>query len=492
MSGQIFISYRREESRWSARSLHDRLSARFDRNQIFMDIDAIAPGDDFINVIEKTVGECDVLIAVIGSHWLTCVDEQGGRRLDNPEDFVRREIATALKRDIRVIPVLVDRASMPRSTDLPDDLKPLVRRNALEITDTGFDDDCRRLGVAIEEVLEKHKRERPERRENKRSEAECRETEGKEHPAADAEQKVERKPPGKRKPRFVAAMMLWLALAFVLAIGAAVYFGFLRPGPSPTVLGTAYWRTCYGMTASEYKRISEELKRQAFRLTDLTGYSVGGQARYAAIWEKRDGPPWEAPFGLTSAQYQQTFEDLRMRGYRPLRISAYSIEGQAFFAGVWEQRTGPAWEVRREMAAAEFQQMSDKLKGKGYRLTDVSGYSVGGQARYAAIWEKGDGPPLEAPYGLTSAQYQQTFEDLRTRGYRPLRISAYSIEGHAFYAGVWEQSTGPAWDARREMAAAEFQRVCDELKSKGYRLTDVSGYDVGGQDRYAAIWEKNI
>ncbi|MBV8642212.1 MAG: toll/interleukin-1 receptor domain-containing protein, partial [Verrucomicrobia bacterium] len=157
MSGQIFISYRREESRWSARSLHDRLCARFDRNQIFMDIDAIAPGDDFINVIEKTVGECDVLIAVIGSHWLTCVDEQGSRRLDNPEDFVRREIATALKRDIRVIPVLVDRASMPRSTDLPDDLKPLVRRNALEITDTGFDDDCRRLGVAIEEVLEKTK-----------------------------------------------------------------------------------------------------------------------------------------------------------------------------------------------------------------------------------------------------------------------------------------------------------------------------------------------
>jgi Bacterial tandem repeat domain 1 len=333
-------------------------------------------------------GECDVLIAVIGSHWLTCVDEQGGRRLDNPEDFVRREIATALKRDIRVIPVLVDRASMPRSTDLPDDLKSLVRRNALEISDTGFDDDCRRLGVAIEKVLEKTKRERPERRENERLEAECRETEGKEHLAAEPEQKAERKPPGKRKPRFAAAMMLLLALAIGLAIVAAVYFEFLRPGPSPTVLGTAYWRTCYGMTASEYQRISDELKRQGFRLTDMTGYSVGGQARYAAIWEKRDGPPLQAPYGLTSAQYQQTFEDLRMRGYRPLRISAYSIEGHAFYAGVWEQSTGPAWDARHEMAAAEFQQVSDKLKGKGYRLTDVSGYDVGRQDRYAAIWEK--------------------------------------------------------------------------------------------------------
>jgi hypothetical protein len=155
MSGQIFISYRREESRWSARSLYDRLSARFDRKQIFMDIDAIALGDDFIKAIEKMVAKCDVLIAVIGAHWITSKDEQDSRRLDNPEDFVRKEIGTALKRDIRVIPVLVDGALMPRSTDLPDDLKPLVRRNALRVTDTSFDDDCRRLIVAIEEVLEK-------------------------------------------------------------------------------------------------------------------------------------------------------------------------------------------------------------------------------------------------------------------------------------------------------------------------------------------------
>src|SRR6266481_170049 len=177
MSGQIFISYRREESRWIARSLYDRLSGRFDRKQIFMDIDAIALGDDFVKAIEKTVGECDVLIAVIGTHWLNCKDEEDSRRLDNPEDFVRREIATALKRDIRVIPVLVDGASMPRSTDLPDDLKPLVRRNALRVSDTGFDDDCRRLAAAVEQVLEKTTAEQREREEKERLEAEQRQRE---------------------------------------------------------------------------------------------------------------------------------------------------------------------------------------------------------------------------------------------------------------------------------------------------------------------------
>src|SRR5208282_1306947 len=167
MSGQIFISYRREESRWSARSLRDRLSASFDPNQIFMDIDTIALGEDFVKAIETTVGKCDVLIALIGNNWLTSKDDQGGRRLDNPEDFVRMEIATALKREIRVIPVLVDGALMPRSPDLPEDLKPLIRRNALRITDTSFDGDCQRLAAAIRLVLEKAPAEEQERGNNR-------------------------------------------------------------------------------------------------------------------------------------------------------------------------------------------------------------------------------------------------------------------------------------------------------------------------------------
>ena len=192
MSGLIFISYRREESRWSARSLYDRLTQRFDRKQIFMDVDAIALGEDFVKTIEETVGSCDVLIAVIGAHWLTSTDEQGGRRLDNPEDFVRMEIATALRRDIRVIPVLVDGASMPRSTDLPDDLKPLVRRNALRVSDTGFDDDCRRLAAAVEQVLEKTTAEQREREEKERPEAERHEREERERQEVERRQNEEK------------------------------------------------------------------------------------------------------------------------------------------------------------------------------------------------------------------------------------------------------------------------------------------------------------
>jgi TIR domain-containing protein len=185
MSGQIFISYRREESRWSAGRLYDRLTARFDPKQIFMDIDGILLGDDFVEVIQGRVTECDILIAVIGTHWLTSPDEQGNRRLDNPEDFVRMEIATALTRGVRVIPVLVDGALIPRSLDLPDDLRPLVRRNALRISDTSFNDDCRRLISTIEQVLEKIATERPEREKKDHLEAERRNGEEKERREAE-------------------------------------------------------------------------------------------------------------------------------------------------------------------------------------------------------------------------------------------------------------------------------------------------------------------
>jgi hypothetical protein len=126
MNGQIFINYRREDGRWSARSLYDRLVTRFGRKQIFMDVDTLKPGVDFFRAIEKSVGSCDVLIAIIGTQWLSCSDAEGRRRLDDPEDFVRVEIATALRREIRVIPVLLDGATMPRQSDLPDDLQLLV------------------------------------------------------------------------------------------------------------------------------------------------------------------------------------------------------------------------------------------------------------------------------------------------------------------------------------------------------------------------------
>ena len=159
----IFVSYRRQDSAGHAGRLFDRLVEHFGRDRIFMDIDTIEPGEDFVTVIENAVSSCDVLIAVIGRSWLS---PNGSGRLDRPTDFVRLEIATALRRDIRVIPVLVQRASLPKPQELPEDLVNLTRRNAVELTDLRWQTDVEQLICVMERVLAPASRTRAANRSN--------------------------------------------------------------------------------------------------------------------------------------------------------------------------------------------------------------------------------------------------------------------------------------------------------------------------------------
>jgi len=146
----IFISYRRDDSEGQAGRLYDDLSRRFGDASVFMDVTAIEPGLDFRKVIDHNVASCGVLLAVIGPGWLEAKDESGQRRLDNPTDFVRLETASALKRDIPVVPVLVHGARMPRSDQLPEDLGELAYRNGLELTHARWDSDVEVLVKALQ------------------------------------------------------------------------------------------------------------------------------------------------------------------------------------------------------------------------------------------------------------------------------------------------------------------------------------------------------
>ena len=141
----IFISYRREDSAGYAGRLYDRLSGHFGAESVFMDIDTLEPGVDFVEVIERAMSQCDILLVLIGQRWLNAADSTGQRRLDNPEDFVRLEIQAGLDRGIRVIPMLVEGAAMPSSRDLPEVLTKLARRNALELSDTRWHTDVDKL-----------------------------------------------------------------------------------------------------------------------------------------------------------------------------------------------------------------------------------------------------------------------------------------------------------------------------------------------------------
>jgi tetratricopeptide (TPR) repeat protein len=153
MAGKIFINYRRDDSIGTAGRLHDRLAQAFGRDQLFMDVDHIPAGVDFVGHLNVQVAACDVFLAIIGPNWLDAKDESGRRRLDKPDDFVTIEIAAALARNIRVIPVMIEGARMPKAEEVPDSIKPLVRRHAVEVRHAQFGRDAEALVEKVSEAL---------------------------------------------------------------------------------------------------------------------------------------------------------------------------------------------------------------------------------------------------------------------------------------------------------------------------------------------------
>jgi TIR domain len=142
---KVFLSYRRDDTGGRAGRLFDVLVARFGARSVFQDVNAVAPGLDFTAQVEAAIEASDVVLVVIGPKWLGGVDPDGGRRIDRPEDFVRQEVSRALASGIPVVPVLVEGVSLPPADELPDDVAPLVLRQAVTLRDVSWHNDVNDL-----------------------------------------------------------------------------------------------------------------------------------------------------------------------------------------------------------------------------------------------------------------------------------------------------------------------------------------------------------
>jgi TIR domain len=147
---RIFINYRRGDTSSNASRLCEWLGERYGEEQVFMDVDAIEPGLDWARAIENAVGSADLVLAMIGNDWVAELK----RRSAEEDDFMRYELETALNRDIRVIPVLVQGAKMPKTAELPESLSSLTRRQAFEIRDERFRFDKEELFRRVDRALE--------------------------------------------------------------------------------------------------------------------------------------------------------------------------------------------------------------------------------------------------------------------------------------------------------------------------------------------------
>jgi hypothetical protein len=298
MGRAIFISYRRDDTEGEAGRLFDDLVRSFDEDSVFMDVAGINPGMDFRKAIDDNVANCGVLLAIIGPAWSSIKNAAGARRLDDPNDFVRLEIGSALARDVAVIPVLVHDAKMPRPEDLPESLKDLAFRNSVEITHARWNSDVQLLTTALGRYVA---------------------------PAAagdtapvHATVAVQLPPPTvpaqeKRSAPSSIPLMLGIGAAVVLALGIVAFLLF-RPSPGKDLLGT--WTN---PTPVEQNGL-EKLEVSSGGSSPLTMHAWGKCGQLECDWGVQ-------PATLSGEQAQATWQlGTDAAGSDPKRVAAVLIK----------------------------------------------------------------------------------------------------------------------------------------------------------------------
>jgi CubicO group peptidase (beta-lactamase class C family) len=249
------------------------------------------------------------------------------------------------------------------------------------------------------------------------------------------------------------------------------------------------WQARHDLDAAAFQSTFDQLVAGGYRLVDISGYVSGADVRYAGIWVRQNGPAWQARHAMTAANYQTTFSALVGQGYRLVRISAFATPAGTRFGAIWDMSAAAQWQAQHGMNAAAYQLKFNQMAQTGYRLVDLCGYDEGGQDLYAAIWEQSPGPAWQAFHGLDATQYQSRFSQLAAQGYLPHRVSGYTVGGVQRYAAIWQQRTSIGWQARHGIDAATYQRAFDDALYQGYQLRQVCGYATPAGPRFAALWD---
>ncbi len=244
----------------------------------------------------------------------------------------------------------------------------------------------------------------------------------------------------------------------------------------------------HGMSSSEYQTAYNKYSgTQKMRLADVSVYNRNGQQTYAAIWDNKTGPSWVARHAMGEAGYQAEVNTQKQAGYRPDRISAADINGTVIFACIFN-KTSAAWEARHNMSAQQYQTEYNNWVGtKGYRLVEVCGYKRNGQETYAAVWEKSSGPSYVARHAMSASQFQTEFDTQYGNGYKPVRISGFEAGGQTRYAAIFEKMNDGVY-ARSALTEYNYQAEYDNNWGTGSKLKHISGFNVNGKVYFAALW----
>ncbi len=195
---------------------------------------------------------------------------------------------------------------------------------------------------------------------------------------------------------------------------------------------------------------------------------------------------WYDVYSLEESRFRVMNHDFKKHGYRLRRVSAFNTRDGVCYAALWQLAPGPEWESMHAVKPADFEKAIADFKQRGYRMTHIDA-----RVNYAAIWERGDNALQQVFVGLTLLEFEQQLATLTAQGLRPLRISATAAGSAPSFAVIFDKATSAVWQSKHQLAAADFVKADNAAKAQGYRLSDASGYMLGGKPNFSGIWEKS-
>lgn len=252
------------------------------------------------------------------------------------------------------------------------------------------------------------------------------------------------------------------------------------------------WVARHNMTATTYQQEFNTWIGQGYRLTQISGYYSGGQDRFAAIWKKvTNSPAWQAKHGLNATEYQAIFNQLTSQGFRPVQVSVYPSGSTARYAAIFDKPNNtPSWVARHNLNAAKYQEEFDTWTSQGYYPVDIGAATVNGQSVHTVIFEKpANKPAWEARHNLSASQYQAEFDKWANQGYRLKKVCGYEINNQPAYAAIWEKSGSGYWFSYTGLNTQAYQDQFERMYYTGYYPVWVNGYTVNGNGFHTGIWE---
>jgi Bacterial tandem repeat domain 1/Papain family cysteine protease len=214
--------------------------------------------------------------------------------------------------------------------------------------------------------------------------------------------------------------------------------------------------------------------------------------RYAAVWEPNDGYAWQSFHGVGSEGYQSLFDRLTSEGYRPLAVQGSPVGSGSEMSSVWSKSPSTGWLAFHGQSSDDYQRTFDKCCAEGWRLVDVSGYSESGRSRFASLWEPADGRGWKARHGMDTDDFQAAFDEGVSQGFVVRKVSGYRVGIERRFVAIWEHAPGEAVMVRHGMTREDLDRLSSEYAATGMRSSWLSGYPDTGRAKFSAVWTLHV